>query len=320
MGFVYERISYPSSDGVNDIAAHVFSPEEGKIRGVLQIVHGMSEYFMRYKPLCEFLTGYGFAVCGNDHLGHGETAQSEDELGFFAESDGVDIIASDVNSLSSIIKERFPSAPHVLLGHSMGSLIARYCVAIYPDITDSLIIMGTVGPDSPARLARLASGINERLFGSYNRSAFIKAVAFGSYTSSFPKEEGGLAWLSGDESVRKAYEEDPRSGFTFTARGYYDLFDVLARVSTKKWAESIEKTLPILIVSGRQDPCGDFGRGVCKVCEMLIAAGVENTRIRIYPHSRHEILNDVEKDEVYADILSWMTGICEEIERLNSYE
>jgi alpha-beta hydrolase superfamily lysophospholipase len=320
MSCTFERVFYPSADGVNEIAAYVAAPEDGRVRGILQIVHGMSEYFLRYRPICEFLVTNGFVVCGNDHLGHGDTAQSEEDLGFFAEKDGADILASDVNALSELVRARYPKAPHILLGHSMGSLIARYCIAIYPDITDSAIIMGTVGPGNPASLAKLCARINGRLFGSFNRSATIKSLAFGSYTKRFPKEEGGLSWLSGDADVRREYEEDPNSGFTFTASGYYDLFDLTAKVNKKEWAESIDKSLPILLVSGRKDPCGDYGRGVVKVCEMLIGAGVENTRIKIYPESRHEILNDVEKDEVFADILSWAMGICDEIERLSADE
>ena len=316
MDIVCERMNYPSADGINEIAAYAFAPSEGRVRGIVQIVHGMSEYFLRYRPLCEFLAANGFAVCGNDHLGHGDTAQDEEELGFIAERDGADILASDVNTLSDIIKGRYPGVPHVLLGHSMGSLIARYCIAIYPDITDSAIIMGTVGPGNPAALGKLAARINARLFGKYNRSKMIYALAFGSYNKGLPREDGRIGWISSDEDVRREYEEDPNSGFVFTASGYYDLFDLLSRVNRREWAESIDKSLPILLVSGRNDPCGDYGRGVVKVCEMLIGAGVENVRIKIYPSSRHEILNDVERDEVFSDILSWVMGICEEMERL----
>lgn len=320
MEYVCERINYPSADGVNEIAAFAYAPSEGRVRGIVQIVHGMSEYFLRYRPLCEFLSVNGFVVCGNDHLGHGETAADEEELGFIAEKDGADILASDVNSLSELIKTRYPGVPHVLLGHSMGSLIARYCIAIYPDITDSAIIMGTVGPGNPAGVGKLAAVINAKLFGPYNRSKLIYSLAFGSYNKGLPKEDGRIGWISGDADVRREYEEDPNSGFLFTSSGYFALFDLLSKVNKREWAESIDKSLPILLVSGRKDPCGDYGRGVVKVCEMLIGAGVENTRIKIYPNSRHEILNDVEKDEVFADILSWVMGICEEIERLSDDE
>ena len=320
MNCIFERIFYPSADGLHEIAAYVARPEDGRVRGIVQIVHGMSEYFLRYRSLCEFLATNGFAVCGNDHLGHGETATDEEELGFIAEKDGADILASDVNALSELIKERYPHVPHILLGHSMGSLIARYCVAVYPDITDSAIIMGTVGPGNPVTLAKLVSKLNGKLFGAYNRSSLIDKLAFGSYNKGFPKEDGKKGWISSDADVRREYEEDPNSGFLFTASGYYDLFDLTARVNKKEWAESIDKSLPILLVSGRQDPCGDYGRGVVKVCEMLIGAGVENTRIKIYPNSRHEILNDVEKDEVFGDILSWVMGVCEEMEMLSDDE
>lgn len=311
--YVPERFTYRSADGVSNIAAYAYIPEGGSYRGIVQIVHGMSEYFLRYSAFCEFLCSKGFIVCGNDHIGHGYTSSSEEELGYTAEKDGAEILASDVYMLSTIIKERFPRLPHILLGHSMGSLIARYCISVYHDITDSCIIMGTVGPGNPARLAKMLASMNARIFGEYNRSKFIKKLAFGSYNKKFKDDGSESAWISSIDSVVDAYDRDPLAGFTFTARAYYDMFDLLARVSTRKWAESIDKDLPIFVVFGKNDPVGDYGRGSLKLCEMLYAAGLKNMRYRVYPQSRHEILCDIEKDRVYDGLYSWISGICDKM-------
>jgi len=311
MDYCLEKFTYDSADGVSEIAAYAYIPVDGSCRGIVQIAHGMSEYFLRYEPFCGFLAERGFIVCGNDHIGHGYTSVCQSDLGYTAEHDGADILASDVNMLAQMMKERFPRTPHILLGHSMGSLIARYCISVYPDMTDSCIIMGTVGTKNPAKLAKMLTSLNIRLFGERNRSKFIKSLAFGSYNKKFRKEESSSAWISSDKLTVKKYDEDPLSGFDFTARGYYDLFDVLSRVSSPAWAESVDKELPIFIVFGKEDPVGDYGRGPLQVCEMLHAAGAQNVRYKVYHHSRHEILNDIEKDTVYADLYGWISGICD---------
>ncbi len=310
MEYRLDEFTYPSSDGVTDIAGYAYIPFDDNYKGIVQIVHGMSEYFLRYEPFCEYLVNNGYIVCGNDHLGHGYTATCPSGLGYIAESDGADMLASDVYMLSEIIKERFPKLPHVLLGHSMGSFIARYCISLYPEMTDSCIIMGTAGPGNPAKLGKIVALINKKMRGEYNRSGLINAMAFGSYNKTFPKDEGQFAWLTSVSEEREKYENDPLAGFPFTASGFRDLFDLIDKVNNRGWAAKINKTLPVLLVSGLHDPVGDYGRGVVKVCEMLAAEGVENLRCKIYKDSRHEILNDVERKTVYEDLFAWIDGIC----------
>ncbi len=313
MEYWLKNISYPSSNGTDDISAYIYAPigDDAECKGIVQIVHGMAEYFLRYEPFCVFLARQGYVVCGNDHLGHGSTADHEEALGYTAEKDGKDILASDVNRLSEIVKEEYPGIPHILLGHSMGSLIARYCISIFPDITDSCIIMGTVGPGNPAKLGRLTAKLNMSIFGGYHRSNLLQTLALGTYTKGLGRDEPKHAWISSDVDVIAKYGEDPLCGFNFTSQGYYDLFDLVDAVNRAGWADTVDKSLPILLVSGRQDPCGDYGRGVVKVCEMLLAADVKNVRCKIYPNSRHEILNDIERKEVYSDIFSWVSQICD---------
>ncbi len=312
MDYGFYSIDYASANGTSTVAAYVFSPADGKYKGILQIVHGMAEYFLRYKPFCEYMVSKGYVVCGNDHIGHGKSVYSDGDLGYTAEKDGKDILASDVNRLSEIIKEKFPGVPHVLLGHSMGSLISRYCLTVFGDITDSCIIMGTVGPGNPAKLGKLAANINKKFFGGYNKSKLLQTLALGQYTKVLEKGEASHAWISTDKEECDKYGEDPLCGFNFTSQGYYDLFDLVDTVNGKNWAESIiNKEMPILLLSGRRDPCGDEGRGVLKVCEMLIKGDVSNVRCKIYSNSRHEILNDCERESVYEDVYSWVSQICE---------
>ncbi len=302
--YTLERGGFPSSDGINNIAYYVFVPKKSP-RAILQISHGMCEHIMRYEEFADFLCSEGFAVCGNDHIGHGNTAPDDASLGYTGKG-GADTMVNDLHKMSEIIKVKYPSIPLVLLGHSMGSFVARLYLATYTDSADAAIISGTGGPESPTAMGKLLARLNILLCGERNRSKLIDNIAFGSYAKKYPKGSSEYFWITRDSEILEKYANDKFCTFKFTARGYYDLFDLLGRVSEKSWANKLRRDLPILMVSGDMDPVGNYGKGVMTVYNRLRAAGMSDVTLKLYPDGHHEMLNEVNRDEVYGDILAWL--------------
>lgn len=305
---VYEMESrtFLSSDGITEVSYYVFKPKNGKVKAIIQLCHGMCEYVLRYEPLARTLCSKGYIFCGNDHLGHGYTAETEEDLGFTAVGGGGGFLVKDAHTLTEIIKAENPQLPVVLLGHSMGSFVARLYLEHYAADIDAAIISGTGGPEAPAALGKKLAQIIIVKEGERSRSALLDKLAFGSYNKKFKKETIPHAWLTRDEQVRLRYAEDKFCNYKFTARGFYDLFDMLEAVSKKSWAKKIPADLPILIISGDKDPVGNYGKGVKKVYERLASAGVKDVTLRLYVDGRHELFNETNKEVVIKNTVDWI--------------
>ena len=299
------RGSFMSSDGENEIPYYIWEPEGDPV-AVVQLSHGMCEHVMRYSRYAAHLVSRGIVFAGNDHLGHGPKAAEKGTLGYIADSDGPDLMVSDLHTMTGILKERYPRVPVILLGHSMGSFLCRLYLSSFAEDLSGAIVMGTGGPDAPVGLgAFLASGVSS-VRGPRHPSRMLSGIAFGSYTKRCAKAEGPFAWLSRDRENVAAYEADPLCGFTFTAGGFHDLFSMIGAVSTDEWAASIPTDLPILVVSGSEDPVGGYGKGVMKVVSMLSGAGARRLTAKLFPKDRHELLNETDREKVYEYIDGWI--------------
>lgn len=299
-------ISYPSSHYGDTVKAMVWLPET-KPCGIFQICHGMCEYIERYKDFAEFLTGNGFIVCGSNHIGHKDSVSSEEHLGFFAEKNGWNHLVEDQHVLRKKMATEYPSLPYFLFGHSMGSFITREYITKYSDGLQGYICCGTAGPQGMAASAGiLLSRFFQHTKGVHYRSSLMQSIAFGAYNKRFPKEEGPNAWISKNKENVEKYSVDPFCQFIFTARGFEDLFTLVKRISSKKWAGMVDKNLPIFLIAGEMDPVGKYGKGVKTVANRLKEAGVKDVDLKLYKDDRHEILNEEDRDVVYQDIANWI--------------
>lgn len=301
-----ERFTFLSSDGITHLAAYRTTPENP--RALVQISHGMCEYFLRYEGFAEYLSAQGFLVFGHDHLGHGNSAPDATSLGFTVSGGGYQNLIEDVHTLSLKMKEEYPSLPLILFGHSMGSFIARAVVEQFGSDYKAAIFCGTGGPDTPAGAGKLLASLLMLFCGERHRSALLKSIAFMGYNKKFEKGCDKNAWLTRDADVVTRYNADPFCTYTFTLRAYHDLFSLVARVNRREWAQSLRRDLPILVVSGEMDPVGSYGLGVRAVAKMLEDAKIEDLTLTLYPEMRHEILNELEKDSVWTEICQWIAS------------
>lgn len=313
MSYIYKEISFPSSDGKNTVHAELYIPEGGEVRGVVQLSHGMIDYVGRYKGLAEYLTERGFVFAGGDHLGHGATAAVPEDFGYFAPRDGWRLVIDDLYKMNSILHERFTGLPVVLLGHSMGSFLARLYAEKYPESITGIIIHGTAGKNPILPLGLALTRVMKLFLGERHRSAFIRSLADGGYNKSFDPAEGVGAWLTRDGSMVSGRGDDPKTSFGFTLSGYIDLFTMLGKCNSKKWFKNYPKQLPTLIMSGECDPVGDFGKGVRFVHGGLEKNGVCDLSLKLYEGARHELFNETNRDEVFADIAVWLSRVTGEL-------
>lgn len=301
-----QNFYFKSSNKEIQIHGVCWIPEEIPVRAVLQIAHGMVEYIDRYDNFARFLCRHGIAVVGNDHLGHGDSVASKEDWGYLGEN-GFECIVDDMKKVQKHFKKRFPKVPYFVLGHSMGSFATRYFLIKYKNAVDGAIIMGTGYHPEPLAILGQTLARSLALFkGWHFRSKLVNQMAFGSYNKGFKEARTDFDWLSRDEQMVDAYIEEPRCQFIFTLNGYYELFKGIKFISNKKNIQKMAKQLPMLFISGDDDPVGAHGDGVQKVYDLYAIAGMKHLDIRFYEGGRHEILNEINRDEVYRDVYYWL--------------
>lgn len=311
MEFTTKEMTYDASSGEGRIFAVAFAPaEKSAVRGILQIAHGMSEHCRRYESFAKYLVSKGFLVCINDHAGHGKSALDEVSYGYFG-SGGYLNLVKDMDKLRRIIQEDFPGVPYMMMGHSMGSFLARRYLSTYGEGVKGAVICGTSAGFSPpvmkAGLAYADKIVAKK--GPKGHDDRLKNLTTGGYNHAFQPARTPNDWLSRDEAQVDLYNQDPLCGFDFTVSGYRDLVHLLFDVNQPQWFRSVPD-IPILMVSGDQDPVGDFGKGVRKVYRRLVKTG-HDVQLILYPGGRHEILNETNRDQVYQDIAAFLLQTTE---------
>ena len=304
MELVTKTYSFPSHAGLCEIYAASVVPKE-QVRAVLQLSHGMAEYSARYARFIKALAEAGFAVFFSDHVGHGKSVSDKSMLGFFGAENGEQHWVDDLKTVADLAKEAYPDLPFFLFGHGMGSLIARNYTAQYPELFDGVVYSGTSGKNPAVGFGIALSTVLTKLHGPTYTSKLLDRMAFGAYNQKMPKQTP-CDWVSRDaEEVRK-FMEDDYCGYMYTVSGLKALFKTVKAVSSKAWYAAMPKELPIFLLSGDMDPIGDYGKGVTEVYRTLQSTAHTKVSMKLYPQARHEILNEINRDEVTADILAFL--------------
>lgn len=305
MSVIVKKISVKSSDGIHNLAGVICVPDT-QIKGIYHIVHGMTEHIGRYNRIMNDLAKEGYLCVGYDNLGHGYTARDKSELGYIADKKGWELLAKDVKVFSDAIKAEYgEDLPYYLMGHSMGSFIVRLASEKFVK-ADKLIIMGTGGPNPAAGAGLAIIGLIKLFYGGHHISKLIDKIAFGSYNNKFSDNDAkNSSWLTTDIEVRKKYWSDDFCTFKFTVSAMGDLIKLIKHSNRNAWFKKIPSDMPILLVSGKDDPVGYYGKGVSLVEEKLRKYG-KDAKCILYDGARHEILNDFTYDTVKSDILQFI--------------
>ncbi len=295
---------YPSA-GQGAIHGCRWEPE-GKPWAIVQIVHGIAEHVGRYEAFAELLTSRGILVVAEDHMGHGGSVGEEDTLGYFA--GGWFKAVQDTYQLLKNTRIEYPDVPYFLLGHSMGSFMTRTLMAKYPNSGVQGVILSGTGWIHRALINTAAAACT--LIGTQNGydkpNAVLNAMAFGTYNNRIEHKRTEYDWLTRDSKVVDAYIADPLCGFIPTAGLLKDMMSGLRYIQEPCHMERMKKDLPVLFVSGSDDPVGGYGKGVKQVVRAFQEAGMEDVTVRLYPLCRHELLNELNREEVMEFLLQWI--------------
>ncbi len=304
---VEETLKLEVSDG-HKIFVYNWRPDgDNRVKGIVQIAHGMAETAYRYNRFAKRLVEQGYIVYANDHRGHGKTAASLDEVGYIG-PDGFNRMVEDMKELTQFIQNKENSdLPLFLFGHSMGSFLSQRYISLYGNSIQGVILSGTSGSQGP--ILNIGIGIAKREIaknGPKARSPRLNDLSFGSYNKKFEPSRTEFDWLTRDEKEVDKYMEDPYCGGIFTTSFYYDFFKGLKENFKKSNLENIPKNLPIYIFAGDKDPVGNMGKGVLKLVKTYQRLGIKDLEYKLYKDGRHEMLNEINRDEVMEDVINWL--------------
>jgi alpha-beta hydrolase superfamily lysophospholipase len=297
-----------ASDGV-EVFVRRWLPG-GPPKAVVQIAHGLAEHSERYARLAKALTGAAYAVYANDHRGHGQTAKTPAQLGFFAERDGWRKCLDDLWMLNRHIASEHPGAPIFLFGHSMGSTMAQQFIMEHGEFIAGVVLSGSNGqPTGMAGIGRCITWVERLRLGRRGHSALVGNLTFGAFNKRFAPARTGFDWLSRDHAEVDKYVADPLCGFPASVELWVELLAAWAEISRPPSYERIPKDLPVYVVAGQRDPVSAGARQIKPMLAAFRAAGLKNVECRIYSDARHELLNETNRDEVTRDLIEWLDGV-----------
>ena len=304
-----ETFSFPSAAGGCEIAGVRFLPENGKVRGTLQLMHGMMEHIGRYDEMAEYFTGRGWAVYGHSHLGHGLSSNEAYPLGYFGQNNAEGrVFRADAKTVHERACADFPGLPHVLFGYSMGSFVCRMCLHDFGESLSAAVICSTGNGDPALPLGIAASRVLSLAAGKKKATLIDGHLNRG--FNARTERRTAVDWLSTDLSyMMQNGKADPLCGFVFSNRGYYDLLTMIRAMLRSETFENTPRTLPMLFLSGAEDPVGRYGEGVQEAVRRYRETGHDRAELRLYPGRRHEIHLDGGRYDVWADMAAFLDRV-----------
>ena len=303
---VNQEFRFPSADGATTLYGRIWVPDHGAPKAVLQLVHGIAEHIGRYDRFARFMSDHGYLVCAEDHLGHGNTPENAEDLGYTADKDGWVKMTDNVRALHERITPQYPGIPYFILGHSMGSFLTRSYLIRYPGTVDACALLGTgQQPESVLKAGLAACRLEQIRLGRRGRSKLLQSLCFGAYNSQFKPNRTESDWVCPVDEVVDAYIADP---FCQVMPTVTLMRDMLTGIRFNQQAENLakmDKTTPVFFLSGDQDPVGSNGKGVRAAYQSFLDAGCSHVRLKLYPGGRHEMLNEHNWQDVYDELLSW---------------
>lgn len=297
---------FPSVSGNETCCVKEWTPENGEIRAVLQIVHGVAEHMGRYDRFARFMADRGFLVVGGDLPGHGKTV-TDGKYGCIGEPDGWRRMTENIRKLREMTGEAHPNFPYFMMGHSMGSFLARTYLIDWPGTVDGVILSGT-GQEKALMVAigYLVSRLEYLRLGPDGKSALLDKLSLGAYNKQFAPNRTSCDWVSSVPGEVDAYLADPMCGFSSSANLFGEMMRGLGYIASKENLQKMDPGTPVYFFSGGSDPVGASGAGVKTVFGYFKNVGCTDLEMKLYPGGRHEMLNESNHVEVCADILSWL--------------
>lgn len=304
-----EEFYVDSTDGIHMIHGYRWYDPEVTCRGILQLIHGMLEYIERYEELAQYMASAGYFVIGHDHLGHGDSVNDLSELGYVGK-DGAVLWLKDIEKVRRMAVSYAPQVPYIMLGHSMGSYLLRRYLIYHGDRVDGAVIMGT--GHQAAGLVKTGLAVtyaNMVRRGAKGHSAVLNNLTCSGFAKRYPDNAHTGSWMSRDPQVLIQALQDKKMNYQFSLNAFEALFRTIEEAINPKRMAKMPKKLPLLILSGDKDPVGGNGRGVRKFETTLKKIGMKNVTCHLYPENRHELINDLDKDQVFKDIRKWCNAV-----------
>ncbi len=303
---IVARRTMLNADDHHQILVDTWHPESGvSTKAILQLFHGLGEHTARYERFGQACAGEGIIVLAHSHRGHGENCKA-DSLGHYADKNGWNKLITDALLVQNDARANYPDLPLVLMGHSMGSYIAQSFVMRHPQNVSQLILSAsTYAPRLRLRLGKLLATFDAWRHGPRHKSAMLNQMSFGDFNKRFAPNRTAFDWLSRDENEVDKYVDDPLCGVPSSSQLWHDLIGGMLEITSKRAVSSVPNAMPLLIMGGQFDPVGGE-KGMTKLADVYRKTGHEDVTLRVYADGRHEMLKEIDRDEVATDIIRWI--------------